>query len=110
MTQLPAKAARVIDALEPVYDSLRRERVVVGNLYGPNLGIEVQLAELTGEPYFSKAREFLYALQPARRLWEERNDRVLSELVMKQFPEMEIWKRRIQEEYTGVNFGKYSLS
>lgn len=109
VAQLPSKSARVIDALAPTYDPQRRERAVVGNLYSPNLGIEAQLAQLKGEPYSSRAMRFLYDLQPARRLWEERNDRSLSELMMRQLPEMEIWKRRIQEESTGVNFGKYNL-
>lgn len=109
VTQFPSQYARVIDALAPTYDPQKRERAVVSNLFGPNLGIEVQLAQLKGEPYFSKAMSFLYVLSPSRRLWEERNDRALSELMMKQLPEMEIWKRRLQEESTGVNFGKYLL-
>lgn len=110
VAQFPSKSARVISALAPTYDPQRRERAVVSNLFGPNLGIETQLAQLKGEPYFSKAVRFLYALQPARRLWEERNDRALSELMMKQLPELEIWKRRIREEYEGVDFGRYNLT
>lgn len=110
VAQLPSKSARLIDALAPTYDPQRRERAVIGNLYSPNLGIEAQLVQLKGEPYFSRAMRFLYDLQPTKRLWEERNDRLLSELMMRQLSEMEIWKRRIQEESTGVNFGKYALS
>lgn len=109
VSQLPSKSARVIDALAPTFDPQRRERAVIGNLYGPNLGIEAQLTQLKGEPYSSRAMRFLHDLQPARRLWEERNDRLLSELMMRQLSEMEIWRRRVQEESTGVNFGKYNL-
>lgn len=110
VTQLPSQSARVIDALAPTYDPQRRERAVVSNLYGPNSGIEVQLARLKGEPYYSKARSFLDVLSPSRRLWEERNDSALSKLMERYLPEMEIWKRRVCEESTGVNFGKYALA
>lgn len=107
--QLPSKFARAIDALKPYYDPQRQERAVTANLFGPNSGIEVQLAQFKGEPYFSKASDFLAALSPASRLWEARNDRQLSTLMSKQLAEVEVWKRRVQEETTGVDFGKYAL-
>jgi len=104
-------------ALNPNYRSDRRESALKADLGDEkSKGILfADLESLKGEPYFSKAQLIIEALDPVKRLWQEREANPLSygqmpEVLVKPLQELAIWRGRIKEEYTGVNFGKYSLS
>lgn len=113
--QLPAMCANAIRVLRGGIRADRIERVMNLSFVDPNLSIQTKLLELKGEPYFSKANRFLHDLAPVGRLWENRQLEPLGyqemvNILTQQTQELEIWKRRIHEEYEGVNFGKYDLS
>lgn len=109
-----ASLAHLSTVLNPTYRADFRDRALTTTLEG-NSSVFAMLDSLTGEPYYSRARKILDDLSPVKKLWEERHNNPLSYGEMPQvlgepLKEMAIWKERIQEEYTGVNFGKYSLS
>lgn len=72
--------------------------------------LEGQLGQFKGEPYFSRAQEFISALSPVKRHWQARDYQSMLAVLTEQTREIEIWRRRIKEEYEGVGFGRYSLS
>ncbi len=112
--QLPANCANAIRVLRGGIPADRIQRVMNLNFVDPKQSIQTKLLELKGEPYFSKAKQFLHDLAPVRTLWENRQLEPLGyqeivNILTKQTQELEIWRRRIHEEYEGVNFGKYNL-
>ena len=113
--QLPAICANAIRVLRGGIPADRIQRVMNLSFVDPKQSIQTKLLELKGEPYFSKAKQLLHDLAPVRRLWENRQLEPLGyqeivNILTKQTQELEIWRRRIREEYEGVNFGKYSFS
>lgn len=91
-------------------DSERINRMVASHILNKDLSIEVRLRQLEGEPYFSRAQGIIDSLAPLRRHWEERNLQKMIQVLTGQAKELEVWKRRVREEHTGINFGKYNLS
>lgn len=109
--KLPTSVAYVVRTLQiPNHPEERLERVVNLNILHENLGLEGCLRQLKGEPYYSRAQQFIKNLSPVKRLWEERDHQGMIRVLTKEAEELEVWRRRIREEYEGVNFGKYALS
>lgn len=111
LDRLPANTGRVVLALQkPDFDQEQLTRSVSTYLLHESIGLIGQLSELKGEPYFGRAQKFIEALSPVSRLWEESDYQGMIAVLKEQAQELEIWRRRIKEEYEGVNFGKYALS
>lgn len=100
--------------LNPNYRADWRDRALSSGVES-QVGIFAVLEALKGEPYFSKAQELIADLSPIRRLWEARLDNPfaygeMAKGLVEPLKELAIWRSRIQDEYTGVNFGKYALA
>lgn len=108
---LPRAAAEVLFKLQhPSFiDDGSLERVVRRHILNETFGLEAHLDLLQGETYFSKARQLSRALHPLKGYWEQRDYQGILKVLASQAAELEIWKRRIKAESTGVDFGKYSL-
>lgn len=68
-----------------------------------------RLEKLKGEPYFSRAQAFLRNRRPIIRSWERKLDSNLLKVLKKQAKDAEVWKRYVEDELTGIDFGKYAL-
>lgn len=90
-------------------DDEKVARVIRSNILSDNLGFEAKLQRLQGEPYFSRARQFIDNLHPLRKHWEAKNQKAMISVLADQAIRLELWKQDIKAEYTGVNFGKYNL-
>lgn len=110
--KLPGMAAQVLKAIQTpgLVPDDRVERVININLFHEKLSLEGQLDQLKGEPYFSRAQEFIDTLSPVKRHWEVRDFQGMLAVLTEQTREIEIWRRRVKEEYEGVGFGRYNLS
>lgn len=109
---LPGMAGQLIITLQSrdLIDSDRLDRALSLGILHKDISFEAQLLKLQGEPYFSRAQQLIDRLFPLRKLWEERNYQEILRVLSSQAPDMEIWKRRIREEQSGINFGKYNLT
>lgn len=104
----------LFSVLNPDYRVDWRDRALTHALEGASSVFTI-LNSLKGEPYFSKAQKMIEVLSPVSRRWEARQRQPLLYEKMpgaleKPLEEIAIWRQRIQEEYTGVDFGKYALS
>lgn len=108
--RLPHMYAGAADVLVGEYLEERRERRMKIDILHPTAGVFGLLSELKGEPYHSKALQFIESRDRISQLWEARNLMLLAEEFQKQAAEAQIWKQRVREQYEGVDFGKYSIS
>lgn len=110
--KLPGMAGQVVKVLQrPILepdDGL--ERAVNINIFHETLSLEAQLTQLRGEPYFSRAQELIEAISPVKRQWAQKDYQSMLGVLTEQTREIEIWRRRVKEEYEGVGFGRYNLS
>lgn len=108
---LPRQYSRSVKALRE-YSGEEMDRVVDTNLFDPEVGVfgNLRLADLKGEPYFSKAREFIGTFNPILKLWEARNIEPLANILTQQATKAELWWDSVKQQYTGVDFGRYKLA
>lgn len=108
--RIPYIYSGAADILMRDYPQERRERRINIDILHPTVGVFGLLSELKGEPYHSKALQFIELRDRISQLWEERNLMLLAEELKKQAAEAQIWKQRVREQYEGVDFGKYDVS
>lgn len=110
VVHLPEKYARAVKVLGDSTAIEARRTTVVNDLIHPQTGIRTRLAELKGEPYLSRASEFLEALDPIEQLWQERElPRLLIKLTQ-QAQEAQVWKDRVRNATEGPIFGRFALA
>ncbi|MFH1766647.1 MAG: hypothetical protein ABH826_00945 [Patescibacteria group bacterium] len=109
--RLPGMAASVLKTLQsPAFlldDNL--DKVVRRIILHENQSLEGQLNQLRGEPYFGKAQEFIGNLSPVKKCWQNGGYQTMFNILIQQTQELEIWKRRVKEDYEGVGFGRYNV-
>lgn len=109
VVHLPEKYARAVTVLGDSTAEARGTRAI-NDLIDPQGGVRARLAELKGEPYLSRAREFLDALDPVEKLWQERQLPRLVEKLTQQAQEAQVWKERVRDATAGPIFGRFALA
>ena len=111
VNRLPFMAAEVVHKLQTpsLIDDGSLDRTIRAYILNETTGFAARLGQLQGEPYFSKAKEFIALLHPVTNHWERKDYQAMLQVLTSQAVELEVWKRRVREESTGVDFGKYNL-
>lgn len=105
----PYITARVARAFQTGEVKDPHDHVAIRNIISPESGLIRKLAELKGEPYLSRAQEIVRALSRVQELVDRGDHQKVAALLTGVTGELEVWKRRVRQQYTGVDFGKYAL-
>lgn len=108
---LPGITGSVLKTLQaPSFiDEARLERVVHNNILDEKIGLEARLQQLKGEPYFTKAQEFISSLARLKALARAGSYQAMIPVLEKQTLELVVWNRNNRVENAEVDFGKYNL-
>ena len=110
LPQMCVRLIRAIDSGSVTLGFQGLEIVAEGILTNETTSLIARLRGFRAEPYFTKAQEFIQSMTPLRDLWLQRDDQALNRQLTEQLRRLELWKREVGEQRTGINFGKYALS